>query len=214
MKAGKIRARWSRIFALIQSLTNRGEIKRLANQAYLTREVTHGGESVTPESQALRKILRRLGLQDGYLVDLASGDGVTLSPVLPLLRSGWQGLCIDADLDRFRSLVHAYQSLPQVYMSRVTVTPTTVLDLLRAFRVPSQFELLKLDIDSYDLEVANEILTEFQPSVVCMEINEKIPPGIYFSVNYSESHWWQNDHFYDCSLEAANHHLRGFLATS
>ena len=36
-----------------------------------------------------------------------------------------------------------------------------------------------------------------------MEINEKIPPPIYFNVKYDQEHFWQGDHFFGCSLTAA-----------
>ena len=43
-----------------------------------------------------------------------------------------------------------------------------------------------------------------------MEINEKIPPPIYFTVNYDENHYWKNDHFFGCSLQAAHEELSEF----
>ena len=43
-----------------------------------------------------------------------------------------------------------------------------------------------------------------------MEINEKIPPPIYFSVLYDDDHFWIGDHFYGCSITAANSLLSSF----
>jgi hypothetical protein len=36
-----------------------------------------------------------------------------------------------------------------------------------------------------------------------MEINEKIPTGVKFSVLFDKHHFWKGDHFYGCSLDAA-----------
>ena len=47
---------------------------------------------------------------------------------------------------------------------------------------------LNIDIDSYDLEVLVTILeNSYKPDIVSIEINEKIPPPIYFKVTYDEN---------------------------
>jgi hypothetical protein len=43
--------------------------------------------------------------------------------------------------------------------------------------IPKEFELLSIDIDSYDLDVW-ESLSEYSPKIVVIEINSHIPPGI------------------------------------
>ncbi|MFM8396099.1 MAG: hypothetical protein ACKOB4_19435, partial [Acidobacteriota bacterium] len=61
-----------------------------------------------------------------------------------------------------------------------------------------------LDIDSYDLYVIESMLDGgFHPTIITMEINEKIPPGIFFTVEFDEHHVWKEDHFFGCSLDAA-----------
>ena len=80
--------------------------------------------------------------------------------------------------------------------------------MLKEFDVPKNFDILNLDIDSYDLFVIKSLLQSFQPKIVSMEINEKIPPPIYFTVNYDENHYWKGDHFFGCSLQAAYEELK------
>jgi hypothetical protein len=43
----------------------------------------------------------------------------------------------------------------------------------------------------------------FRPAVISMEVNEKIPPPVYFRVNFDDSHFWKGDDFFGCSLAAA-----------
>ena len=44
----------------------------------------------------------------------------------------------------------------------------------------------------------------FTPKVISMEINEKIPPPIYFSTKFNKNdNWEKDDHFYGCSIIAA-----------
>ena len=96
-----------------------------------------------------------------------------------------------------------------MHLSKTKVTPLNIEHLLNEFDVPQNFDILNLDIDSYDLFVKN-LLQSFKPKIVSMEINEKIPPPIYFTVNFDENHYWRGDHFYGCSLQAAHDELSKF----
>lgn len=117
------------------------------------------------------------------MVDIAAGDGVTQSGTLFLFRSTeWRGLAVEVDPRQFLRLEFAYRSFENVDVVRAKVTPTSVERLLSSHEIPQQFEVLNLDIDSYDLSVAEAILDSFKPLVVSMEVNEKIPPPIHFEV--------------------------------
>jgi hypothetical protein len=85
------------------------------------------------------------------------------------------------------------------------VTPTNIVSLLNGLEVPINLDVISLDIDSYDLFVLESILEGgYRPKVISMEINEKIPSGIYFTVLFSDDHYWRGDHFYGCSIDAAS----------
>jgi hypothetical protein len=108
------------------------------------------------------------------------------------------------DAEKFSMLAFVYADFPNAKLARARVTPLNINALLRGFETPSDFTLLNLDIDSYDLSVMDEILKSgYRPKIISMEINEKIPPPIFFTVNFDEAHRWQEDHFYGCSLTAA-----------
>jgi hypothetical protein len=49
----------------------------------------------------------------------------------------------------------------------------------------------------------DDLLKGFRPKIISMEVNEKIPPPLFFTVNFDEAHYWRGDHFYGCSLAAA-----------
>lgn len=151
----------------------------------------------------LRGLLERCRLDHGRIVELAAGDGVYQSAALPLYRTGrWDGVAIELDPVRFARLAYAYQQLPNVQLVRTRATPEGIEALLKGCGVPSDFTLFDLDIDSYDLFVAEAVLRSFRPAVFMMEINESVPPPIYFTVRYGAgcSH---RDHFFGCSLTAA-----------
>jgi hypothetical protein len=176
---------------------------RLARHAAAAR--ASGDRSFAGEWTHLDALLRHLGLAEGgFAVDLAAGDGVNGSCTLPLFRDrGWCGLAIECDPARFALLSHAYAAFPRVRLSARRVLPAEAADLLRRERVPRGFTLLNLDIDSFDLEVAEALLPVFRPLVVDLEVNEKIPPPVRFAVRYTPGFRWDEGHCYGCSLSAA-----------
>ncbi len=157
------------------------------------------------ESEHLVSLLERLGLRAGHIVDIGASDAVGISPTLPLLRDpAWRGLAVECKPARFGRLAFALRDFPQIALARVRVTPANVVALLHGHGVPERFAVLKLDIDSYDLFVLEALLASpYRPGVIVLEVNENIPPPLYFSVLFSEDHAWTGDHFQGCSIVAA-----------
>ena len=177
-----------------------------------------GDHSFAGEAKQLRVLMERLGVRGGYVVDIAASDGVSQSCTVQLFRDpSWAGLAVEMDAEKFAKLAFAYAGFDGVQLARCRVTPHNVTHLLHAHEVAPDFTFLNLDIDSYDLLVIDELLKGgFRPRVVSMEINEKIPPPLYFTVRYDDRHYWQGDHFFGCSIVAAASTLRahGYLLDS
>jgi hypothetical protein len=141
---------------------------------------------------------------DIQIVDIASSDGISQSPVYPFFRAGAGGLALELDPTKFALLSFFYREFSSVNLVRDKVTPLTAPKILIAAEIPIDFQILNVDIDSYDLDVLIGILSAgYKPKVITLEINEKIPPGIYFKVLYSDEFQWAGDHFFGCSLTAA-----------
>jgi hypothetical protein len=132
-------------------------------------------------------------------VDLGAGDGVRHSNTHALFINGWRGLAIDGEADRSYRLARTYRYYPNVFTCRNQITPQNVVSLLEAYQIPTDFEVLSLDIDSYDYWVLDALLTKFRPRIVVTEINEKIPPPIRFIVKYDLDFTLQH-HFFGYSI--------------
>ena len=62
-----------------------------------------------PMAVHLVALLGRLDLHAGFVVDIGAGDGIAVSPTLPLFRSpAWRGLGIEPDPDKFCRLSVAF----------------------------------------------------------------------------------------------------------
>ena len=167
--------------------------------------------SFAGEASKVSNLLNDLKISHGYAADIAAGDGLTQSCTYHLYKGGWSGLCVEMDSLKFSKLAFLYRNFSSVSLQKVRVTPNNVSSILASAECPLEFDFLNLDIDSYDIHVLKRILeSDFRPKLISMEINEKIPSNIFFSVDFDDKHYWKGDHFYGCSLGAASKVLSEF----
>jgi len=181
----------------------RGNLLRIVSAVpleRLRRARGSGAQANLTEEIVVRRLLETLGVERGFAVDIAACDGVTKSNAFGLYASGWEGVAVEGDPARFASLARAYRRFPGVSLARLWVTPDNVVSLLRGHRTQAEFAFLNLDIDGYDHYVLAALLEEFRPTLICAEINEKIPPPLKFTVLYDPDYVWAEDHFYGQSV--------------
>lgn len=189
---------------LRESLFDRTTLGRLGNLLMLKLKANKLDGSFAGEFEYLKCLTKRMNIDKGFVVDVAASDGYTQSSTLGFFREGWDGLAVEMDPIKFASLSFLYADFPRVRLARHRVTPFNIKSLLESFEVAKDITVLNLDIDSYDLYVIEKMLAGgFKPKILSMEINEKIPAGVFFTVDYDDAHYWQGDHFYGCSIDAA-----------
>ncbi len=183
--------------SLKNTLLSRGFAPERLKRFDFRRQFSHFDEEIL-----LQKYLRALApaAKTDFIVDIAAGDGVTMSNTYALFRAGTPGLAVELDDRRFRALSRHYRSLPQVRLLHQKVTPENVLSILGEARVPRDFSLLNLDIDGYDYFVLAKILCDYRPALICTEINEAIPPPLKFTVRYDPEFAWATDRFFGMSI--------------
>jgi hypothetical protein len=159
-----------------------------------------GGFSNFGEDGIIRDWLGKIAVKHRFAVDIGAGDGETMSNSYALFSAGWEGLAAEWDAAKFARLAYRYAGFPGARLARARVTPENVLGLLAAAETPREFGFLNLDIDSFDHFVLERLLTAYRPSLICAEINEKIPPPLRFSVKWDPAHHWAQDHFFGQSL--------------
>ena len=164
------------------------------------------------ETEAVKKFLGINQNEIKYFVDIGASDGVSSSSTLEFAKNdNWSGLSIEFDINKFSKMKYVYRKYKNIELANKKVTPKNVIEIFELFKVPVNFTFMNIDIDSYDLEVLVTILeNSYKPDIVSIEINEKIPPPIYFKVKYDEKHFWKGDHFYGCSIMAAVSDLEKF----
>lgn len=130
------------------------------------------------EDGILKEIFQRLKIKGGQFCEFGAWDGIYLSNTFSLLDSAeWSGVYIEGDEKKFKDLLKTAQNRKINPINRfVEVKGNNSLDnILLETDLETDFELLSIDIDSYDYQVW-ESLVLFRPKVVVVEINSSVVP--------------------------------------
>lgn len=136
-----------------------------------------------------------------YIIDIGASTGVNSDPVYPFISNNkYKGLCIEGSAQKIPSLRQNISHTFDIYNGYIT--PHNVFSVFEQYKVPRFFDILKIDIDGYDLEVLRTILDKYQPRIIIAEYNEKIPPPIQFEVKYKDNYQWDYSHCFGFSISA------------
>jgi tetratricopeptide (TPR) repeat protein len=137
------------------------------------------------EDGVLEEIFSRLGITTGQFVEFGAWDGQHYSNTYHLLKTrNWQGFYIESDPTKYKNLL----KLNKIHGGRIATTNALVevsginsLDNLmdRHTNFKKDFEILSIDIDSYDYQIW-ESFVNYKPIIVIIEVNSTlIPPTKY-----------------------------------
>jgi hypothetical protein len=132
-----------------------------------------------------------------YIVDIGASFGAECDPVYQfLIKNEYNGLCIEGNTIKSNEL----KKKTKFNIYNGYITPNNILSIFKQYNVPIYIDILKIDIDGFDLEIIRKILTIYKPKIIIAEINEKIPPPIKFEVLYKEDYNWDESHFFGFSI--------------
>ena len=152
------------------------------------------------EQDCIEKLIKELKITNTHYVDVGASDGIEMSNTLFLAQNGWSGLCIEYNPIQFNALKINYKIYDKIKISCEKATPYSIIDIMQKNNTPNTFAFLNLDIDGYDYFVLDKLLIEYRPSIICAEINEKIPPPIKFTVLYRDNYKWNDYPFFGQSI--------------
>lgn len=154
------------------------------------------------EDGVLEKIFELVPPGPRFAVEFGSGDGVSLSNSRNLiLNHGFGALLIEGDEDLAAYGAEAYANFPRVESLHAWVYPGNVEILFEEHGVPTDLDLLSIDIDSNDYYVWRAI-TEFRPKVVLIEYNPGFPPPSKRVVEFSPFNYWDGSDYYGASIQS------------
>ena len=136
------------------------------------------------EDGILQELLKRLNLgKDGWCCEFGAWDGKVGSNTFNLVKNNnFKAIYIESDKKKFKDLKKTQSKYPNIFAINKAIDKNKNSDdslnkVLESTKIPSDFEVLSIDIDSYDLDVW-ETLERYLPKIVVIEVNSSIKPGI------------------------------------
>jgi hypothetical protein len=165
------------------------------------------------EDGIISEIFNRIGTTNKFFVEFGVGNGLENNSAY-LLVKGWQGYWIEGS-DRFcQSIRQSFEDLianQQLTLKNTFITGENIEDLFRKGNVPTELDLLSIDIDGNDYWVWQAI-TNYRPRVVIVEYNAIYPPESSWVMQYNPSHQWKYNSHMGSSLKALEKlgHQKGY----
>jgi hypothetical protein len=130
------------------------------------------------EDGIVAELLRRLPETSGWACEFGAWDGKQYSNTFALVERGFKAVYIEGREDYYQDLLKTCASYPSItpVHAMVGYEGDSVLDnILAGTDIPKDFDILSIDIDSYDYQVWRAV-EEYMPRIVIIEINSSISP--------------------------------------
>ena len=132
------------------------------------------------EDGILRAILDHLPDTDHWCVEFGAWDGIHLSNTFNLIKNHqYRAVLIEANTNKFIELKKNMEPYSATIINTFVTFdgPTTLDGLLSQTKIPSNFDLLSIDIDGNDYWIL-ESISLYKPKIICIEYNSSMPNDI------------------------------------
>jgi hypothetical protein len=151
------------------------------------------------EDGIIKEILRRIGVRHRFFVEFGVETGVECNCARLARDEKWAGVFFEPVPELCAKLQENYSAWPTVRCRQTAVTSANIEELLAAYQVPSDFDLLSIDIDGNDYWVWKAV-QRWQPRVVVIEYNGDYPPPVRWVMAENFEHRWNGTNYYGASL--------------
>lgn len=132
------------------------------------------------EDGVLAELLKRLGINNGWVCEFGAWDGIHLSNTFNLIQQGFRGVLIEGDKNKYQELLKTASKYDKIIPIQSTIGyhEGSVLldDVLETTDIPKDFDILSIDVDSCDYYIWKS-LQKYQPKIVIIEINSSVNPN-------------------------------------
>ena len=154
------------------------------------------------EEAILDRVFELVPPRRRFCVEFGASDGLRNSNTARLLRdAGWNGVLIEGSDYRFGKLRDHYTGASNVRLVQATLQPDTVERVFAEAEVPTDLDLISIDIDGNDYWVWRAI-ERYRPQVVVIEYNPYYAPPERWVMKFNAEHAWDGSTYYGASLES------------
>jgi hypothetical protein len=168
---------------LLESISNYGSNKRTDLSNIIGSQLY----SASLEQEQVLFLLSQISrCNSGFCVDIGAGDGLHWSNSRKLIEMGFNAILIEGSEKLFDALKTTCQPFSKsIALVNEFVAPHTILEILASNKCPQEFDYLSIDIDSFDCYICEKILSVYTPSVIVIELNERVPPPFEYIIEKS-----------------------------
>ena len=137
------------------------------------------------EDGIIQELIKLLNINDNsWCCEFGAWDGKNSSNTFYLIeKNNFNAVYIESNKKKFEQLKKTQKKYNKIlaineHVERNNNSVKSIDNILSNTPIPKYFELLSIDIDSYDLDVWDSLKNYF-PKIVIIEINSSIKPGIY-----------------------------------
>lgn len=159
--------------------------------------------SQSGEDGILGEIFRRIGTVDRRFVEIGVGDGLENNTTY-LLARGWQGAWLDGNAPALADARRHFRGPldeGRLVIQEAMVTAESAGPALSALGIPTEFDLLSIDVDRNTWYIW-EALAAWRPRVVVVEYNSTVPPSDEWVVAYDPAKLWNKTNYFGASLKS------------
>jgi hypothetical protein len=130
------------------------------------------------EDGIISEILNRIPNLSRWVCEFGAWDGKQCSNTFSLVEKRYSAVYIEARDDYYQDLLETVKEYPNIIPIHQMVDyegSNTLDDILSRTDIPIDFDVLSIDIDSYDYQVWKSV-TKYSPKVVIIEINSSVSP--------------------------------------
>lgn len=130
------------------------------------------------EDGIFAEVLRRMNIDSGWVCEFGAWDGIYCSNTFSLVEKGYNAVYIEGCEDYYKNLLTTCEAYPSIIPINKMVDyegENTLDAILSTTPIPNDFEILSIDIDSYDYQVWKSVEV-YNPKLVIVEINSTISP--------------------------------------
>jgi len=129
------------------------------------------------EDGIIEELLKRLNINNGWVCEFGAWDGIHLSNTYSLVKKGFNAVFIEGDTNKYNDLLKTVEQNSTIIPINAFVdyndTDNSLDNLLKKTNIPIDFDVLSIDIDSFDYQVWKN-LKEYKPKLVIIEINSSV----------------------------------------
>jgi len=141
----------------------------------LQRIATQKQGSQNGEDGIIKEVLKRLNITSGWVCEFGAINGIELSNTFQLVKKGFKAVMIEPVKQKFEGLLKTAKKYPNIIAFNKAIEyikefPNQLADILKETEIPKDFDLLSIDIDSFDYQVW-ENFEGYSPKIVIIEAN-------------------------------------------